>query len=259
MEKRRQGAGLAMCLLQFGTPARLLRVTHDLLTGVKLYLVFLLSTTYHEAAHAWSALKLGDDTAHRGGQVTLDPTPHIRRSPIGMVVVPIISYLVGGWMYGWASAPYNPRWAAMYPRRSALMSLAGPAANLSLVLVAALLIRIGIACHYLDTPTSISFGNIVSSHTSEGYFFASMLSIVFSLNLLLCAFNLIPLPPMDGSGALLLFATPATEEALMQFARNPQFQIIGLVVAWKLFDFIFPAIQLDAINILYLGLAQYQT
>lgn len=61
-------------------------MTHDLLTGIKLYLVFLLSTSFHEAAHAWTAWKLGDDTAHRGGQVTLDPTPHIKRSPIGMEV-----------------------------------------------------------------------------------------------------------------------------------------------------------------------------
>jgi hypothetical protein len=53
----------------------------DLVEGLKWYLVFLGSTTLHEAAHAWSALKLGDDTAARGGQVSLDPTPHIRRAP----------------------------------------------------------------------------------------------------------------------------------------------------------------------------------
>jgi hypothetical protein len=129
----------------------------DLLIGIKWYLVFLFSTTLHEAAHAWAGLKLGDDTAHRGGQVTIDPTPHIRREPLGMVVVPIISFFLSGWMIGWASAPFNPARAAANPRRSALMSLAGPAANLLLVLAAALCIRMGMAFHFLMPPaTSIS-------------------------------------------------------------------------------------------------------
>lgn len=68
------------------------RVTQDLATGIKWCLAFLFSTTVHEAAPAWTALKLGDDTAQRGGQVTLDPTPHLRRAPVGMVAVPINSY-----------------------------------------------------------------------------------------------------------------------------------------------------------------------
>lgn len=88
----------------------------SLFQGTAWYIVFLFSTTVHEAAHALVALKLGDDTAHRGGQVTLDPTPHVRREPFGMVVVPLLSYFLGGWMVGWASAPYDPEWARRYPR-----------------------------------------------------------------------------------------------------------------------------------------------
>ncbi len=120
-------------------------MTPDFVIGIKWYLVFLFSTAFHEAAHAWAAFKLGDDTAYRGGQVTLDPTPHLRREPIGMVVVPILSYLAGGWMIGWASAPYNATWALQHPRRSAGTSLAGPAANVALVLLAATCIRVGMA------------------------------------------------------------------------------------------------------------------
>src|SRR5688572_31775898 len=100
------------------------------------YLVFVFSTTCHEAAHAWAAHRGGDPTAYADGHVSLDPLPHIRRSPMGMVVIPIISFLMGGWMIGWASVPLNPEWARQYPRRAALMSLAGPAANLTLALVA---------------------------------------------------------------------------------------------------------------------------
>jgi hypothetical protein len=60
------------------------------------YVAFLLSVTCHEAAHAWAALRLGDDTASRGGQVTLNPMPHIQREPLGMVVVPLVSLFLGG-------------------------------------------------------------------------------------------------------------------------------------------------------------------
>jgi hypothetical protein len=91
--------------------------------------VFLISMSAHEAAHAFTAKRLGDPTAYLGGQVTLDPIPHIRREPFGMLLVPIVSYLASGWMIGWASAPYNPAWAAQYPRRAAVMAFAGPAAN----------------------------------------------------------------------------------------------------------------------------------
>lgn len=232
-------------------------MTFDLVTGIKWYLVFILSTTLHEAAHAWTALRLGDDTAHRGGLVTLDPTPHIRRSPIGMVVVPILSYVLRGWMIGWASAPFDPRWAVANPRRSALMSLAGPASNLLLVILSGILMRGGVACHFFDAPASIGFSHVVDAHSSSGFFFATILSIFFSLNLLLCAFNLLPVPPLDGSGALLIFARPESAERLLGILRNPQFQIFGLFVAWKLFDFIYPPIQIHAINLLFYGESAY--
>src|SRR5215468_4693673 len=96
-----------------------------LLMGLVWYVVFLLSTTCHEAAHALVAKWGGDLTAFRGGQVTLNPLPHIRREPFGMVLFPILSYALGGWMMGWASAPYDPTWCRMYPRRAAKMALAG--------------------------------------------------------------------------------------------------------------------------------------
>src|SRR5436190_7365182 len=93
------------------------------------YVVFLYSTVCHEAAHAWVAHKLGDSTAYHGGQVSLDPIPHIRREPLGMVVVPLLGLFINGSLLGWASAPLDPLWAAKHPRRSALVALAGPASN----------------------------------------------------------------------------------------------------------------------------------
>src|SRR4029079_6609186 len=116
-------------------------VTADLVVlGLLWFVVFLFSTTLHHAGHAFAAYRLGDPTAYHGGQVSLSPFPHMQREPFGMVLVPIISFLLsrGTWMMGWAGAPYDPLWAHRHPRRAALMALAGPLANLSLVLASGL-------------------------------------------------------------------------------------------------------------------------
>jgi Zn-dependent protease len=104
--------------------------------GLLWYVVFLLSTTCHEASHALAAKWGGDLTAFRGGQVTLNPLPHIRREPFGMVFFPIITYAVSHWMMGWASAPYDPVWCREHPKHAARMALAGPAANFTLAILA---------------------------------------------------------------------------------------------------------------------------
>jgi hypothetical protein len=128
------------------------------------YVVFLLSLTCHEAAHALAAKWGGDLTAFEAGQVTLNPIPHMQRERFGTILVPILSFLLtkGGWMIGWASAPYDPAWQQRYPRRAALMALAGPVANFILVLIAALAIWIGIWNETFLTPQSINFTQVVA-------------------------------------------------------------------------------------------------
>ena len=227
----------------------------DLADGIKWYLVFLFSTSFHEAAHAWAALKLGDDTAARGGQVSLDPTPHIRRSPLGMVVVPLCSYFTSGWMIGWASAPYDPQWAAAHPRRAALMGVAGPLANLILLLAAAFVLRMGLEWHVFHSSSFPDFLHVVQAD-DEGVhgFFAKLVSLVFSLNLLLFLFNLIPLPPLDGSVLPLFFLPPAWAERYFEIRRHPGLLYLGLFLSWKLFGVVYPPIQALAVNCLYWGL-----
>src|SRR5205085_8307741 len=98
----------------------------------------------------------GDRTAYHGGQVTLDPIPHIRREPFGMVVLPLLSVLLAGWPIGFASAPFDPAWAMRHPRRAAWMALAGPVGNFILVLVAAILLRAGLAAGLFQPPDARS-------------------------------------------------------------------------------------------------------
>ena len=215
--------------------------------------IFLFSTTCHEAAHAWVARLLGDSTAHAGGQVTLDPTPHVRRHPVGMLVVPILSFVLNGgrWMIGWASAPYDPVWASRFPRRAAYMAAAGPAANLVLVLVAAALIHSGIQAGFLQSPHAPSTDRIVELVGGDPNLGTLALSILFSLNLLLLTFNLIPLPPLDGNGALGLFLPADLQQKWQRLFDEPVFALVGLVVAWQLFAQVWPFIFLGALRVLY--------
>jgi Zn-dependent protease len=91
-------------------------LTPDLLvTGFIWYVAFLFSTTCHEASHALVAKLGGDDTAALGGQVSLNPIPHIRREPFGMVLIPLLAFFMSGSMIGWASAPYDPCGNAAIP------------------------------------------------------------------------------------------------------------------------------------------------
>jgi Zn-dependent protease len=222
--------------------------------GMAWYVIFIASATFHEASHGFAAIKLGDPTAYHYGLVTLDPVPHIKRSPFGMVIIPILSFALYGWMIGWASAPVDPYWARYNRKKAAWMALAGPAANLILVLAAALLIRGGMALDYFHAPETITFTHVTAA-ASEGFANAVtvVVSILFSLNLVLLVFNLIPLPPLDGSNVLLLFLSNRAAERYEAFLCQPMHMMIGLVIAWQLFGPVFNFVHTIALNILYPG------
>ncbi len=215
------------------------------------YLVFLFSTVLHEAAHAWAAQIGGDDTAAEGGQVSLDPVPHIRREPVGMVLLPLASLMSSGGLVGWASAPFDPLWQRMYPHRAAWMAAAGPLANLFMVLVAAFLMHLGIALGFFSVPDTIHRAQVVigASGWAEGA--ALVLSMLYSLNLLLCVLNLIPLPPLDGISVLGLFFREDTALKIMESSREGVLPLIGMVVVFSIAGAIYRPIFSFSLNLLY--------
>lgn len=217
------------------------------------YVAFLLSLTCHEAAHALVADWGGDSTAAMGGQITLNPVPHIQREPFGTVLVPIISLVWMQWMIGWASAPYDPYWERRYPRRAAWMALAGPAANLLLAIAAAIAIRVGLAVGYLE-PGFMSFTSLVAGAPGEiSAAVATFLSILFAQNILLMSFNLLPVPPLDGHVAVGLFLSESATLRFIEFVRQPGYGLIGLLIAWNLFGYIFGPVFRTGVSLLYLG------
>jgi len=227
--------------------------------GLIWYVALLLSLTIHEAAHAWAAMRGGDPTAYHDGQVSLDPRPHVRREPFGMVFIPIFFYLwsvlqgLPPWMIGWASAPYDPAWAFVHPRRAGWMALAGPASNLVLALLAAASIRLGVAAGVFDPGYAVF--ELVAQARQPGVWesVATLLSLLFSLNLLLCMFNLIPLPPLDGAGVLNIFLSEAQAQRLMHWMAQPMLAYGGLLVAWLAIRPIFRPVFDAACRLLYVG------
>ncbi len=143
----------------------------------------LFAITVHEVAHGWMAKKLGDPTAMMMGRLTLNPIKHI--DPIGTILVPILLSMMGGFLFGWAK-PVPVTWENLKkPKRDmALVAIAGPAANLVMALLWALIIKIG----FLISGTFDWLANPMIAMGQAGIL----------INVLLMVLNLLPLPPLDG-------------------------------------------------------------
>jgi Zn-dependent protease len=162
-------------------------------------------------------------------------------------------------MMGWASAPYDRDWGQRHPRRLAAMSVAGPAANLTLALAAFAILRALLASGYFVAPPSASFSHVVApapEHAGSGAgAVALLLSVALNLNVLLCLFNLLPLPPLDGAGVVQGLFPDSIGGFIATLSGNPMFSLAGLVVAWRVFDLIFPRAFSIVLALLHPGMA----
>ena len=226
------------------------------------YVVFLFTLTLHEAGHALVAWLGGDDTAYHGGQVSLNPLPHLRREPFGTILMPVLTFFSSGWMMGWASTPYDPAWGQRHPRRLAAMSAAGPAANLLLATIAFVALKILLAAGVFVPPEVLNFSRVVepppgTPPQSLAHAAAFLASIILNLNVLLFLFNLIPLPPLDGSGIVQGLLPNSAGPFLRNLSRNPMMSLIGLFAAWRLFDLIYPPAFAILLTLLHPGVSYH--
>jgi Zn-dependent protease len=175
----------------------------DLPYLITAFTVLIVSLTFHEAAHAWAADRLGDPTARALGRLSLNPVVHI--DPIGTIVFPLIALVTGVPLIGWAKpVPVDMR-NLQHPRRDfALVALAGPVSNVLLALAGA----------------AVLFG--LSAGESDVERFSSLavngLALFVLLNVLLAVFNMIPIPPLDG-GNVLIGILPMPLAALVEKLR----------------------------------------
>jgi Zn-dependent protease len=184
-----------------------------IIEGLISYLGLIVLLTFHEFGHAWTAEKCGDDTARLQGRCSLNPVVHI--DPIGTVLLPLmmifLPYGVGRFMIGWAKpVPVNPHNLRNPRVDDILVSMAGPAMNLILAFALMALARVGLLVHAEQM--------------------ISLCVQMAALSLLLCFFNLIPIPPLDGSHVLRNL-TGMSWEAYAKFA---QFGFIAVIVVLQI-------------------------
>ena len=161
----------------------------------------IIAITFHEAAHGFVALHFGDPTARDAGRVTLNPLRHI--DLVGTIIIPVLLFLTAGFLFGYAkpvpvnySLLRNPRWNMIW------VAAAGPGMNILLALVSAILVS-GVGA--IDGENGAMIGN------------ALLLSI--DLNLILAIFNMLPLPPLDGSKVIAAFLPAALVRPYLSFGR----------------------------------------
>ena len=173
-------------------------------------LPIIFAITFHEAAHGYVAKHFGDMTAYLQGRVSLNPIHHI--DPIGTIVIPLVSLALGGFLFGWAK-PVPVNFSALrHPKKDMLwVAIAGPASNLVMALIWALMLKI--------------------STWMPGNYFASPLSVMATMgvkiNIVLMMLNLLPIPPLDG-GRVMVSLLPARQA--YRLAKIEPYGIIILVV-----------------------------
>lgn len=191
----------------------------DIPTIIISLFVVLFAITIHEAAHGWAAYKMGDPTAHALGRITLNPIAHI--DPIGTILLPVLLIIMGAPPFGWAKpVPVNP-FNLRNPRRdNLLISAAGPISNFSVALIAFVLLQM----LKLANPDVLLMRGGAPS-LGNGLFLILYYTIL--INVILAVFNLIPIPPLDGSGILLGLIS---EEAAAKYEQIRPYGFIILIL-----------------------------
>lgn len=201
------------------------------------FVAFLFAISFHEAAHAWSAARCGDPTAKMLGRVTLNPLRHI--DPFGTVLIPIIGMLSHIGFIGWARpTPVDPRNFKRPVADDILVSLAGPASNIVLVIIFGSMLKLYLMFRGPAEPTETVKALV------------TLLAASVSINVILAIFNLIPVPPLDGSHVFRHFLSDSaratydrlgTYGLMLLFIANMYFNFLGYIFrpAYALVDRIF--------------------
>lgn len=186
----------------------------------------LFAITLHEVAHGWMAEKLGDKTARRLGRISLNPVRHI--DPMGTVLVPLLLFFAGGFLFGWAK-PVPVTWENLrQPKRDmALVAAAGPAANLLMGFGWALLAKLALA-------------SSLSPSVAQGLVMMGIAGL--QINIVLMVLNLLPLPPLDGSRIVSSLLPPGPERSYSRIEPYGIVILLALMITGVLGKLLIPPV-----------------
>lgn len=210
-------------------------------------IVLIMSAIMHEYAHGWMAWRLGDNTAKDAGRLTLNPIPHL--DLFGSIVLPtLLAISKVGFIFGWAKpVPYNPYNLRDQKYGELKVGLAGPLSNLFLAVSFGLLVRFIPINEFIKYSLINSYLNgedLTLLNLMSGSFIASLITIsaiICFLNLVLFLFNLIPVPPLDGSKVLFAFLPFGAHETFHKLEIYGTFIILALVY-FNFFRFLIPIV-----------------
>jgi Zn-dependent protease len=206
--------------------------------GLTTYVVLLFSLSFHESAHAWMAWRLGDDTAKNLGRVSLNPIVHI--DPIGTLLFPLIQIFTNVPLLGWAKpTPYNPanfRSDVSMRKGHMLVAAAGPVSNFLLALLFTGILLVIIKLGLVD---------------SEQDFLLHLMTLGIELNVLLAVFNLIPIPPLDGSKVASFGLPGDLGERYDRIVGPYGFMILMLLLISGAFGYVVYPVQQFIVGLLY--------
>lgn len=187
--------------------------------------LLMFSAIIHEVAHGWVAYRCGDPTAKNAGRLTLNPLQHI--DPFGSFVLPLLMGLLGNVFFAYAKpVPYNPNNLKHRKRDEVLVALAGPASNMLQALVGAGFYRAWY--EYLLNNIDVAYIGPELFGWTPALLLLNLFAVYINVNLILCFFNLIPLPPLDGSKVLCYFLH---DNALRTYYQIQQYAMPILIIA----------------------------
>jgi Zn-dependent protease len=193
---------------------------------VVMVIVLLFSVVFHEVAHGWVAYMLGDRTAYKMGRLTLNPIPHI--DPMMTILMPLMLGFMTDWrvMFGGAKpVPVNPYNFKNPQKGMAITAAAGPASNLTLIIVVMVVFKTLTALGVIDKYDMIARLNNDSLNFVDTFFIYAIV-----INSVLMVFNLIPIPPLDGSKVIMGFLSPRQADKYESFSRYGIYVLIGLLL-----------------------------
>ncbi len=186
-------------------------------------IILIFSVIIHEVSHGYAAYSMGDNTAKNAGRLTLNPLSHLEW--FGSFILPVLSYFSAGFVIGWAKpVPFNPYNLRDQKWGEAKVAIAGPLSNICIAVFFGLLLRFG----------------LLNSFGLPAMHIAAMITLI---NLVLATFNLVPVPPLDGS-KILFSLLPSNKQNIRNFLERYQI-VFMLVFIFFLWDFVSPIVALE--------------